>query len=123
GGGRARFDLGGGHHGIIGTTDVAPGISYRVETPRFEASAGIERLLDPVWSDLAPGETPFLQRTWVGVLESGWRSSGRGRIEARFLFGRTRDRALVARLPLQEMTLREGIRRDRAIYDFGLLSM
>jgi hypothetical protein len=123
GSGRARLELGGGHQGQIGSTDFAPAISYRVESDRYQAKVGVERLLDPVWSDLAPDVAMFMQRTWAGELEAGARFAGTGRAHARFLFGRTQDRALIARLPLEEMWLREGIRRDRERYDFGLLEL
>jgi hypothetical protein len=121
--GRVLVELGAGHHSAFGGLDFAPAVSYRFHARSLAARIGFERVLDPVWSDLDPETEPFLQRTWAGVFEvdAGEREARRAR--ATFLFGRTYDRAVVRRLPLEELWLRLGILRDAGPYDFALLSL
>ncbi len=79
------------------------------------------RLLQPVWSDLAPGVEPFLQSTWAAGAELG-AGGAHARAQAAILAGRTADRALVSRMPLAELWLRAGIERDPLRYRFALAS-
>ena len=120
GDGRLRLEMGAGRHGGVDRFELAPGLSYHMRTSRFAGRVGFERLLYPVWTDVAIGQEPFLQRTWAGVLEVSAGRPGR-ELGASFLFGRTQDRALVARLPLEEEWLRLGALADPEEYDFALI--
>lgn len=122
GDGIGRLEIGAGRHSWTGY-DLAPALSYRVQTPSFTGRVGVERVLYPVWADLAPAQETFLQRTWAGVIEVAAGGSTLPRARATFLAGRTYDRALVSRLPLEELWLRFGSRADPAPYDFGLLML
>ena len=119
--GRLGFDLGAGRHGYLDRFDAAPAAFYRFRAGPFAARLAAERVLAPVWTDLAAGEEPFLQSTWAGAIEVASGARGARHVAASFLVGRTRDRALVARLPLEELWLRAGIARDPVDYDFALL--
>jgi hypothetical protein len=119
--GTLHLELGGGHHDPFGGIEMAGAASYRIESEGFGARVGVERLLVPVWTDLAPETTPFLQRTWAGVIEARATLPAGIKGRAMFLLGRTADRALVPRVPVQELWLRLGLSRDRDLYDFGLL--
>jgi hypothetical protein len=114
--------VGAGRHDAIGGWDVAPSAAYRFTSGDFRGRVVAERMLTPVWSDLAPGVNPFLQRTWV----AGWdvHSEARGSVggELGLLLGTTQDRAIVQRLPLEEMWLRNGLVPDTGRYDFGLFT-
>ena len=72
-----------------------------------------------MWTDLAPGQSRFLQSVWLSGLEVNGRAQhARGRLA--FSAGRVRDRAVVARFPLADLSLRAGFRADPGDYDFGL---
>jgi hypothetical protein len=121
GDGRLEAALGLGRHGGIARTEVAPSLAWRFTASPWEGRVVLERLLTPVWSDLAAGQSPFLQDTWVSGLEVGGRAASGMTARVSFLAGRTRDRALLARLPLESLALRSGFRADPHVYDFGLL--
>jgi hypothetical protein len=119
--GMLDLELGAGGHGSLGGWTMAPAAAYRFAAAPFAGRVAVERLVHPVWSDLAPGTAPFLQRTWIAGLEAE-AGAGAGReARAALWMGRTRDRALVRRFPLEDQWLREGVGRDPGTYDFGLL--
>jgi hypothetical protein len=121
GDGRLEATVGLGSHGGVGRTAVAPSLAWRFTAAPWEGRVVLERLLTPVWTDLAVGQSAFLQDSWVSGLEVGGRAVGGGRARVTFLAGRTRDRAVLARLPLESLALRSGYRADPHVYDFGLL--
>jgi hypothetical protein len=120
--GTLEVALGAGHHDALDRWDLAPSAAYRFDVAPFSGRVVLERLLAPVWSDLAPGVAPFLQSTWVAGCEVD--ASAGASLDARvaFLLGTSRDRAIVSRLPLEEQWLRAGLRPDPGRYDFGLLT-
>ncbi len=119
GAGRLTLDLGAGRHSQIDRLDVAPGVGYSIRRARYGARVAFERVVVPVWSDLAAGEDPFLQSTWAGVIEADAHPGGFD-AKASLLAGRTRDRAIVARLPLEELWMRAGAVADREPTTFAL---
>lgn len=121
GDGHLVLDVGAGRHGPLDRYDWAPGLSYRFHAGPLGARIGAERLLAPVWSDLAPGTAAFMQQTWTGIMELDGGATRARHLHASVLFGRTTDRAIVHRLPLDEVWLRLGIHRDAEPYDFGLV--
>jgi hypothetical protein len=121
GDGRLEAAVGLGRHGGIERAEVAPSLAWHFTGTPWEGRVVLERLLTPVWTDLAEGQSAFLQDTWVSGLEVGGGAAGGGRARVSFLAGRTRDRALLARLPLESLALRSGYRADPHVYDFGLL--
>ncbi|MEO5618891.1 MAG: hypothetical protein ABIS67_14075 [Candidatus Eisenbacteria bacterium] len=115
---RMALELGAGRIGAVDAIEYAPGarIDWQSGGRRFELWS--QRQLTPVWHDLAPGERGFLQNTWVagaGAAAAGSAAGGALRV----LAGRTGDRALLARLPLEEQWLRAGHSRDREAWNFG----
>lgn len=117
--GRLLLGLGAGNHGAVGGLEIAPEVAYRTGAGPFEARIGFERLLHPVWSDLAENEEAFLQQTWAGAFDIVGRWSDL-RARARVIGGRTTDRALVQHLPLEDLWLRAGAVRDLEPYRFGI---
>ena len=113
--------LGVGHQSALAMVTVAPSLEWRYRAAPWDARVAIERLVTPVWVDLAAGEHPFLQDTWAGGLEVGATVVGGGRARLGFLAGHTDHRAILSRLPLEAIALREGYRADPLGYDFGLL--
>lgn len=116
--GRIEASLGAGKSDAAGTT-WAPSVRVDFGERAYLASLHAERVVVPVWSDLAPGVDPFLQNTWKGGAELAWRDP-RGRLSAGWTMGRTSERALLSRYPFEELWLRDGFERDPAPFDFGL---
>jgi hypothetical protein len=122
GDGSLDLEVGAGRHDAIGAWDLAPSAAYRFWGAPFQGRVVLERLVTPVWTDLASGVGPFLQSTWVGGWEIGADSPGGLSGDLGMLFGTSRDRAIVERLPLEEQWLRDGLSRDPGRYDFGLFT-
>jgi hypothetical protein len=120
--GRLEAAIGAGREGGSERWTLAPNLAAEFGADSRRARLSIGRLLQPVWSDLAPGERPFLQSTWAAGAELG---AGGPRLQGRaaVLAGRAADRALVARLPLSELWMRAGIERDPRRYRFALGSV
>ena len=114
--------LGAGRHDLFGGWDIAPSAAYRFAGGSTHGSVVLERLIAPVWTDLAPGTEPFLQRTWVAGWRIGASTPRGGSGDLGVLLGSSQDRAIVERLPLEEQWLRNGIRRDPERYNFGLFT-
>jgi len=114
---RWSAEVAGGRVGATGNPEVAPALRYERTFPagRLESWAG--RLLEPIWSDVADHGPGFLQSTWTAG--AGWLSrTPTTLLHLRAIGGRTRDRAVVARLPLEEQWLRAGIVRDPNPWQF-----
>ncbi len=121
-GGAAKLGLGGGvHSGLNRRVWLAPEASYSVHGVGYEARVGAERVVHAVWSDLAIGQDPFVQSTWAGVLDLRLGATEQRRVRLTFLGGRTRNRAIVTRLPVTEFQLRTGVLADPDPYAFGLV--
>ena len=104
-------EIGAGRIGATGAVTAAPSVRWErtIAGQRLEAWAG--RLLEPVGADVAGNGPGFLQSTWTAGL-GAFRHTPTTAIHLRAIAGTTRDRAVVARLPLEEQWLRAGIRRD-----------
>ena len=116
---RDDLELGAGHSGGANQYGVAP--RARVEWRPASARLALwgARILTPAWSDLAPGERPFLQKTWaVGADAEIGNPGSNGALTV--IAGRTQDRILLARDPLEEQWLRAGQGRDPDPWEFGL---
>jgi hypothetical protein len=122
GAGHLEATFGTGRDGGSGHWSIAPSAAAVFGESRRSVRLSLGRLLQPVWSDLAPGERPFLQSTWAAGAELG-AAGDHARARTLVLAGRTADRALVARLPLAELWMREGLRKDGTRYRFALVSM
>ena len=110
--------LGAGQIGGVDRFEFAPGARFEIKGARHRYEFWTERQLQPVWHDLTPGIRPFLQNTWVmGAGVACVRDAYSGAL--RVLAGRTRDRALISRLPLEEQWLRLGLRRDLNAWNFS----
>ena len=115
---RIESSLGVGKHDEGGTT-WAPSARVELGERAWLAALHAERIVAPIWSDLAPGVESFLQTTWKGGVEVAWRDP-HGGVSAGWMMGRTRDRALLSRFPFDELWLRDGYLRDPDPFDFGL---
>jgi hypothetical protein len=119
-GGRLELALGAGRHGGVDRFEIAPSARFASRVAGWRTTLGVERMLTPVWADLAPGTEPFVQQTWAGALRVARADSGAWRARGALLAGRVHERALVVRQPLEDLWLRAGVRADPAVYDFAL---
>jgi hypothetical protein len=119
-GGRLDLVLGAGRHGGVDRFDVAPSAEFRIRARRLDAAVGLERVLTPVWADLAAGTEPFLQHAWIGTIRLATSQPGAWRVRASLRAGRVYSRALLERLPLEELWLRRGLRSEFGTYDLAL---
>jgi hypothetical protein len=109
GAGRLDATLGAGtHQALDNKLYPAPSVSYEVQGNGFTARAGIERVLHAQWVDLVLDVNPFLQSTWAGVLDLNLGSTPQRHARLTYLAGRTRDRIIINRTPLEEFALRTG---------------
>jgi len=116
---RIEASLGAGRHGGVSGTQLAPSFSFRFAQGGWVSRTYVERVMAPVWTDLALQQTPFLQSTWLGGFDLGHQGTAtRARIG--WIMGETQNRALVDPFPLQDLWLRFGYRRDPSAYDFGM---
>lgn len=127
GDGRLLVKLGGGDRPGVQGFRMAPSVQYMFAASAWSGRVAVERLLESVAADLAPGQAPFLQDTWIGTLEVGAGSAptagvtGTG-VQLGFHVGQTTDRAVVKRLPVEDLWLRSGFVADPDRYAFGLLT-
>jgi hypothetical protein len=99
---------------------VATSAEFKVRARGLDALLGLERVLTPVWADLAPGTEPFLQHAWIGSLRLATAQPGAWRARASLRAGRVYSRALLERLALEELWLRRGLRAEFGTYDLAL---
>ena len=117
-----NLGVGAGRMGALEQNVVAPSAGVRFGSASAHGHAYVERMVHPVWSDLALGQAAFLQRTDVVGLEAGGHVRGL-RAETGVLVGSTRDRALVFPYPIEDIWLRAGISAESERYDFALLTL
>ncbi|MGH7742381.1 MAG: hypothetical protein ACRENS_10205 [Candidatus Eiseniibacteriota bacterium] len=119
--GALRLELGGGRSTPLDRRLVAPSASFTFGSGAAHGRVFAQRLVHPVWSDLAPAQAAFLQSTTALGLEA--EDAGgpyRGRLSV--MGGTTRDRAIVFPYPIQDIWLRAGTSADPNRYDFALFA-
>ena len=119
-GGRLDLALGAGRHGGVERFDVAPSAEFKVRARGFDAALGLQRVLTPAWADLAVGTEPFLQHAWIGTVRLVTAQPGAWRARASLRAGRVYSRALLERLPIEELWLRRGLSSEFGTYDLAL---
>ena len=120
---RLHSGLGLGRDDATGETTVAPAATLTYRKSSFLARAHAGRFATPVWSDLAAGQSPFLQRTLTAGVDLGIEKRPGLSVRGGWQMGHTTERAVVARLPLEDLWLRSGFRADPKGYDFGLATV
>jgi hypothetical protein len=127
GDGALQFEVGGGRSGALDKNLIAPSAAYAFGTasPNGGTAASgrvvIERMVKPVWSDLAFGQSSFLQSTTAIGLEA--RShAGAFTASGDVLTGVTRDRAIVFPYPIEDIWLQAGATAESQRYDFALVT-
>lgn len=121
-GGTLETTLGIGHHDLPHGTPFVPSLVFRAGRGSWRAVAALERVVTPVWSDLAPGQAPFVQDLWIGSLDVARRPAAGLSTGVWLLGGQASDRAVITRIPLTAIALRSGYRADPEDYSFTLLA-
>src|SRR5262249_58858981 len=86
----------------------APSVVWRLVRGTRRLKLFGERVVTPMWSDLAPLVAPFLQDAWVGGAELGVGDRARAWLELSGLAAETGNHALIERFPIRELSLRYG---------------
>ena len=79
---------------------------------RFRIHAS--RLVTPIWSDLAPGESAFTQDAWLAGMEGGVGEDARHWLRAGVLGASVGAPARIVRFPIRDISLRYGWIRGEA---------
>lgn len=112
-GGQLAGVVGGGWHSVFRSRSdelqVAPTVTWRRAGERGSVRVFGERVLTPVWSDLAADVSPFVQSTWMGGAEASRRWPGRASVRAMLASGVTDGAAGLLRYPVEDVALRGGI--------------
>jgi len=123
--GRLEAQLGGGRHDAAARKaerwQLAPSLSWRAGVAPRSLRLFAERVVHPVWSDLAPDAVPFVQDTWLGGAEAR-ATRGTARAGALVVAGRTGARATLVRFPVRDAALRAGWQPEAARSSFALAS-
>jgi len=124
GAGRLEAALGAGRHDAperqAERLQAAPSVTWRIAKDGRSLRLFGERIVNPVWSDLAPGTPAFVQDTWVGGIEAraGGSAAGAGLSVAG---GTTGNRAVLLRHPILALAeLFPGWVREATRYSFTL---
>jgi hypothetical protein len=127
GDGTIHLELGAGRSSALDENLVAPSASYEFGASSVNGATGasgrlvIERMVKPVWSDLAFGQSAFLQRTTAFGIEARSHTGGFS-AEGDLLTGVTRDRAIVFPYPIEDIWLQAGTSEEAERYDFALVT-
>ena len=120
-GGRARVEVGGGRSDALKRDLFAPSASLGFGNDAIHGRVVAERVAHPVWSDLAPGQPAFLQRTDALGFEAGAHGAKLGG-DVALRTGITHDRALVFPYPIEDIWLRAGVSAESRRYTFALFT-
>lgn len=112
-GGTLDARLGGGWHSALRSrgdeVQVAPTLSWRRSGERGGLRVYGERVLTPVWADLATDVTPYLQSTWTAGGEATRRWPGVASLRVGLAGGVTDGAATLLRYPVMDVALRGGV--------------
>lgn len=119
-GGRLELQLGGGWTDAPERTaerfQLSPSASWRRDRGITRLHAHVGRFVVPVWSDLAPGQRPFVQDTWTAGAMAGI-GSDRQWAEVSGMVAEIGNRALLQRWAVRHIALRYGWIPDPRVQD------
>jgi len=114
--GTLELQLGGGH---VDTPEsesqrwqLAPSATWRVGPATKRLRLYAERVVTPVWSDLAPGVSPFVQDTWLGGADVTMGVPARQWVQVGGLAAEIGNRAWLQVSPVRDIALRYGWSAD-----------
>lgn len=123
--GRLEAQLGGGRHDAAARSaermQLAPSLVWRLGGAPRSMRLFAERVVHPVWSDLAPDAVPFVQDTWLGGAEVRVVRDG-SRAGLLVVAGGTGQRATLWRFPVRDAALRAGWQAEGSRSSFALAS-
>ena len=114
--GTLELQLGGGHVDTPGDESqrwqLAPSATWRIGPAERRLRLYAERVVTPVWSDLAPGVLPFVQDSWVAGADVNLGVPTRQWIEVGGLAAEIGNRAWLQLTPVRDIALRYGWSAD-----------
>jgi len=111
-GGRLEAQAGVGHVSSMAKTSElvqgSPSVVWRTGTDQRRLRLYAERVVTPVWSDLAPQVAPFAQDVWMGGGELGLGNRDQRWVEVGGLGATIGNGARLTRWPVRDISLRYG---------------
>ena len=115
-GGSLQVQVGGGHARSPDLAaerwQAAPSVAWSAGSDARQLRLHAERLVTPVWSDLAPGVQPFVQDVWLAGVEASLGDGRRQWLRLGALGADIGNRASLVRFPIRDVSLRLGWRRE-----------
>ena len=110
--GTLEVQLGGGHVDSPASEDqrwqLAPSATWRVGPESRRLRLYAERVVTPVWSDLAPGVQRFVQDMWLGGADVTFGLPSRQWLEVGGMAAEIGNRARLVNFPVRDIALRYG---------------
>jgi hypothetical protein len=91
---------------------AAPSLVWRAGQARRGLRVYAERVVTPVWSDLAPGVVPFTQDAWVAGFDASAGDHAHRWLELTGIGADIGGHALLTRWPIRDLSLRYGWTTD-----------
>ena len=114
--GTLELQLGGGHTDSPARSQehwqLAPSATWRTGPATRQLRVYAERVVTPVWSDLAPGVQPFVQDTWLAGTDVTLGEHARQWLEVGGLAAEIGNRAWLQVSPVRDIALRYGWSAD-----------
>jgi hypothetical protein len=114
--GTLELQLGGGHvDSPVSEKErwqLAPSATWRIGPATRRLRVYAERVVTPVWSDLAPGVGPFVQDSWIGGADVTLGDVTRQWLEVGGLAAEIGNRAWLQVTPVRDIALRYGWSAD-----------
>jgi hypothetical protein len=115
-GGTLEAQLGGGYASAAvlkqERLQMAPSLVWRRDLGKRRLRLYAERVVTPLWSDLALGTLPFTQDTWVGGADVESGDHAHRWLDVGVLGADVGGRALINRMPIRDLSLRYGWTTD-----------
>ena len=87
---------------------AAPSLVWRLGPASRQLRLVAERVVTPIWSDLAPGVKPFVQDVWAAGVDASLGAPARQWLRLGLLGADIGNRAALVRFPLRDISLRIG---------------
>jgi len=125
--GTLEVQLGGGHVDSPGPTNerwqLAPSATWRLGPGSRRLRLYAERVVTPVWSDLAPGLAPFIQDVWLAGADVTLGLPSRQWLEVGGMGAEIGNRARLVNFPVRDIALRYGWTPDLVRVQDAMLTL
>src|SRR5262249_35297521 len=101
---------------------AAPSLVWRAGQESRQLRLYAERVVTPIWSDLAPGVKPFVQDAWVAGVDASVGNPSRQWLRVGVLGADVGNRAALGRFPVRDIMLRFGWTPDAVRVQDGMVT-